>query len=158
VPAAPFSVAVTPICTPMTWSSSLQEFVKQNSLFQKQESNGGLSILFSESAGFLPPNFFWFDLSFRFEIKSLSFTYQYLVELHHGYFAHHSLSKGFRPSKTDSLYVAENSFETRQNRTLTLLMQFATSIPPFKNKMLQIESTKLTLNSPSQKTQEEPSL
>jgi hypothetical protein len=55
VPAAPFSVAVTPICTPMTWSSSLKEFVKQNSLFQKQESNGGLSILFSELAGFLPP-------------------------------------------------------------------------------------------------------
>jgi hypothetical protein len=112
VPAAPFSVAVTPICTPMTWSSSLQEFVKQNSLFQKQESNRGLAILFSELAGFSASNFFWFDLSFRFEIKSLSLTYQYLVDLHHGYFDHHCLSKGFRPSKTDSLYVAENSFET----------------------------------------------
>jgi hypothetical protein len=32
--------------------------------------------------------------------------------LHHGYFAHHCFLKGFRPSKTDSLYVAENSFET----------------------------------------------
>lgn len=104
------------------------------------------------------PNFFWFDLSFRFEIKSLSLTYQYLVDLHHGYLAHHGLSKGFRPSKTDSLYVAENPFETRQNRPLTLLMQFATSTPTFKNKILQIESTKLTLNSPSQKTQEKPSL
>jgi len=39
----------------------------------------------------------------------------------------------------------------------SLLMQFATSIPTFKNKILQIESTKLTLTSPSQKTQEEPS-
>jgi hypothetical protein len=58
VPAAPFSVAVTPICTPMTWSSSLQVFVKQNSLFQKQNTNRGLSILFSELASFLPPTSF----------------------------------------------------------------------------------------------------
>jgi hypothetical protein len=63
-------------------------------------------------------NFFWFDLSFRFEIKSLSFTYQYLVDLHHGYFAHHCLSKGFTPSNTDSLYVAENSFETYKIKLL----------------------------------------
>jgi hypothetical protein len=42
----------------MTWSSSLQVFVKQNSLFQKQNTNRGLSILFSELASFLPPTSF----------------------------------------------------------------------------------------------------